>query len=182
MGKIRFKLKNINLEGVKKTGILLAVVGSLIGIGVILSFYGNYLVFEDLVRGDGEINSGEELIIEIQFDNTETQSGIYAVQIIDFNGQSVSANILDPFNSIIESQTINEEVFEGYFDVAESGTYKLMIENRGESVTIFGVIGPEPDESKKSLTFISLYILVAGLFGMAGVAAYLVVSRKRASS
>ena len=80
------------------------------------------------------------------------------------------------------SQSINEEVFEGYFDVTESGTYKLMIENSGEPVTVFGVIGPEPDEGKKSLTFISLYILVAGLFGMAGVAAYLVFSRKRASS
>lgn len=166
----------------KKTGILLAVVGGLIGVGIILSFYGNYLVFEDLVRGDGEINSGEDLTIEIQLDKAKTKSGIYAVQIIDFKGQSVSANIVDPFNSIIETQSINEEVFEGYFDVTESGTYKLMIENRGERATIFGVIGPEPDQGKKSLTFISLYILVAGLFGMAGVAAYLVVSRKRASS
>ncbi len=166
----------------KKTGILFAVVGSLIGIGIILSFYGNYVVFEELVKGDGEISSGEELIIEIQIDKTNTQSGIYAVQIIDFKGQTVSANVLDPFNSIIESQSINEEVFEGYFEVTDSGTYKLMIENRGEAVTIFGVIGPEPDEGKKSLTFISLYILVAGLFGMAGLAAYLVISRKRASS
>ncbi|NIM26063.1 MAG: hypothetical protein GTN35_01460 [Nitrososphaeria archaeon] len=166
----------------KKTGILFAVVGSLIGIGIILSFYGNYVVFEELVKGDGEISSGEELIIEIQIDKTNTQSGIYAVQIIDFKGQTVSANVLDPFNSIIESQSINEEVFEGYFEVTDSGTYKLMIENRGEAVTIFGVIGPEPDEGKKSLTFISLYILVAGLFGMAGLAAYLVISRKRAAS
>ena len=166
----------------KKTGILLAIVGGLIGIGIILSFYGNYVVFEDLVKGDGEIQSGEELIIEIELDNTDTQSGIYAVQIIDFKGESVSANIIDPRNSIIESQSINEEVFEGYFEVTDSGTYKLMIENRGEPATIFGVIGPEPDESKKSLTFISLYLLVAGLFGMAGVAAYLVFSKRRASS
>ena len=182
MRKTRFKLKSINPKRVKKTGILLAVVGSLIGVGIILSFYGNFVVFEDLVKGDGEISSGEDLTVEIQLDNAETKSGIYVVQIIDFKGQTVSANIIDPFNSIIESQSINEEVFEGYFDVTESGTYKLMIENRGESVTVFGVIGPEPDEGKKSLTFISLYILVAGLFGMAGVAAYLVFSRKRASS
>lgn len=166
----------------KKAGILLAIVGSLIGTGIILSFYGNYVVFEDLVKDNGEIGNGEELIIETQLDSNETPSGIYAVQIIDFKGETVVANIIDPFNSVIDSQTINEEVYEGYFEVTASGTYKLIIENTGEEVTIFGVIGPQPDEVKRALTFVSLYILVAGLFGMAVVAAYLVIDRKRKSS
>ena len=163
----------------KKSGIFLAVVGSLIGIGIILSFYGNYVIFEDLVKGDGDIGTGEELIVEVDLDHTKTKTGIYAVQIIDFKGGTVTANILDPFNSIIESQSIDEEVYEGLFEVTSSGTYRLMVENRGEQVTIFGVIGPEPDEGKRSLTIISLYILVVGLVGMAGVAVYIVISRKR---
>lgn len=166
----------------KKGGTLLAIVGSLIGLGIILSFYGNYVVFEDLVKDSGEIGSGEELIVQTQLDSNETPSGIYAVQIIDFNGETVVANILDPFNSIIDSQTINEEVFEGYFEVTTSGTYKLIIENTGEKAIIFGVIGPHPDEAKRALTFVSLYILVAGLIGMAVVAAYLVIDKKRKSS
>ena len=165
----------------KKSGILLFVVGGLIGVGIILSFYGNYVVFEDLVRVEGDIGTGEELAVEVEIDNTKTQSGVYAVQIIEYKGEPVTANIIDPSNSIIESQEIGEKAHEGYFDVINSGTYKLIIENRGDKVTVFGVIGPEPDDTKKSLTFISLYILVIGLFGMAGVAAYLVVSRRRAS-
>jgi len=167
---------------VKKSGIFLAIVGSLIGVGIILSFYGNYVIFEDLVKGDGDVGTGEELIVEVDLDHTKTNSGIYAVQIIDFKGGTVTANILDPSNTIIESQSINEEVFEGLFDVTSSGTYKLMVENRGEQLSIFGVIGPEPDSGKRSLTFISLYILVIGMVGMAGVAVYIVISRKRSAS
>lgn len=165
----------------KKSGILLIAVGVLIGVGIVLSFYGNYLVFEDLVKGDGEINPGEEIKIEVEIDSAKTQSGVFAVQIIEYKGEKVTANIIDPSNSIIESQEIGEDAYEGYFEIDSSGIYKLLIENRGEPVTVFGVIGPEPDETKKSLTFISLYILVIGLFGMAGVAAYFVVTKRRSN-
>ena len=64
--------------------------------------------------------------MEVELDNTETQTGIYAVQIIDFESATVTASILDPFNTLIESQSINEEVYEGLFDVTTSGTYKLL--------------------------------------------------------
>ena len=57
-----------------------------------------------------------------------------------------------------------------------------LIENRGEQVKIFGVIGPEPDAGKRSLGFISLYILVIGLIGMLIVAVYIVINRKKAAS
>ena len=166
----------------KKSGIFLAVVGGLMGIGIILSFYGNYVIFEDLIQGDGDVGSGQDLIVEVELDHTETQTGIYAVQIIDFERATITASILDPFNTLIESQSINEEASEGLFDVATSGTYKLLIENRGEQVKIFGVIGPEPDAGKRSLGFISLYILVIGLIGMLVVTVYIVINRKKASS
>jgi len=167
---------------VKKSGILLAIVGGLIGVGIILSFYGNYVIFEDLVKGDGDIDTGKDLMIEVELDHTETKKGIYAVQIIDFENSLVGVSILDPVDRVVESQSINEEVYEGLFDVSTSGTYKLLIENSGEKVKIFGVIGPEPDSGKRSLGFVSLYILIIGLIGMVIVAVYLVISRKRASN
>ncbi|MDH3677488.1 MAG: hypothetical protein OEQ12_04215 [Nitrosopumilus sp.] len=166
----------------KKSGILLAIVGGLIGVGIILSFYGNYVIFEDLVKGDGDIDTGKDLMIEVELDHTETKKGIYAVQIIDFENSLVGVSILDPVDRVVESQSINEEVYEGLFDVSTSGTYKLLIENSGEKVKIFGVIGPEPDSGKRSLGFVSLYILIIGLIGMVIVAVYLVISRKRASN
>jgi hypothetical protein len=167
---------------VKKSGIFFIIVGGLVGIGIILSVYGNYVIFEDLTQGYEDVGSGQDLVLEVELDHTKFQTGIYAVQIKDFESVTVTASILDPSNTLVESQSINEEVFEGLFDVTTSGTYKLLVENSGEQVNVFGVIGPEPDSGKKSLGFISLYILVMGLIGMLIVTVYLVINRKKAAS
>jgi hypothetical protein len=167
---------------VKKSGFLLVGFAGFIGIGIILSFYGSYVIFEDLNQGDGDVGSEQGLIVEVELDPTEIQTGIYAVQIIDFEIGTVTVNILDPFNTIIESQSINEEAYEGLFDITTSGTYKLSIENSGKQVKIFGVIGPEPDAGKRSLPFISLSILVIGLMGMLGLAVFMAINRKKSIS
>jgi len=166
----------------QKSGILFVIVGSIVGVGIILSFYGNQVIFEDLNKGEGQVKFGENLIIPVELDNTETQTGIYAVQIINFK-EGITAKIVDPFDKEIESQLIDEEVFEGRFNIAVSGIYKLVIENIDEKETkVFGVIGPEPDAGKKSLGFISLYILIIGLIGMVGVAIYTIKNRKKSFS
>ncbi len=166
----------------KKSGIFFIILSGLVGIGIILSVYGNYVIFEDLTQGYEDVGSGQDLVLEVELDHTKFQTGIYAVQIKDFESATVTASILDPSNTLVESQSINEEVFEGLFDVTTSGTYKLLVENSGEQVNVFGVIGPEPDSGKKSLGFISLYILVMGLIGMLIVTVYLVINRKKAAS
>ncbi|NOS62878.1 MAG: hypothetical protein HOO66_07585 [Nitrosarchaeum sp.] len=166
----------------QKSGILFVIVGSIVGVGIILSFYGNQVIFEDLNKGEGQVKFGESLIIPVELDNTETQTGIYAVQIINFK-EGITAKILDPFDKEIESQLIDEEVFEGRFNVAVSGIYKLVIEDTDEKeIKVFGVIGPEPDAGKKSLGFISLYILIIGLIGMGGVTIYAIKNRKKSFS
>jgi len=166
----------------QKSGILFVIVGSIVGVGIILSFYGNQVIFEDLNKGEGQVKFGENLIIPVELDNTETQTGIYAVQIINFK-EGITAKIVDPFDKEIESQLIDEEVFEGRFNIAVSGIYKLVIENTDEKeIKVFGVIGPEPDAGKKSLGFISLYILIIGLIGMVGVAIYAIKNRKKSFS
>ena len=166
----------------KKSAIFLVVVGGLVGIGIILSVYGNYVIFEDLIQGYEDVGSGQDLVLEVELDHNKIQTGIYAVQIKDFERASITVSILDPFNTEIESQSINEELFEGLFDVTTSGNYKLLIENSGEQVNVYGVIGSEPDAGKKSLGFISLYILIMGLIGMFIVTVYLVIKRKKEAS
>jgi len=167
---------------VQKSGILFVIVGGIVGLGIILSFYGNQVIFENLIKGEGQVEIGENLIVSVELDKEQTQNGIYAIQIIDFK-KGVNAKILDPFDKEIESQTINQEVFEGQFNIAESGIYKLVIENTDETeIKIFAVIGPEPDAGKKSLGFISLYILVIGLAGMVGVTIYVIKNRKKSFS
>ncbi|MDH3610950.1 MAG: hypothetical protein OEM79_04230 [Nitrosopumilus sp.] len=166
----------------KKSGLLLAIVGGLIGVGIILSFYGNYLLFENLIQDDGDVGLGEDLIIEIELDSTETRTGIYAVQIINVKSATVTAKILDPFDTELESHQLKDELFEGFFDVTTSGTYKLVIENKEEQVKIFGVIGPQPDAWKKSLDDFSIIVLIIGLVGMVGVVIFTVISRKKSIS
>ncbi len=164
----------------QRTGILFVIVGGIVCTGIILSFYGNQVIFEDLIKGEGQIKVGENLTIPAELDN-ETQNGIYAIQIIDSKG--VKAKILDPFDVEIESQSINEEDFEGQFKITTSGTYKLVIENTNDKeIKIFGVIGPEPDVGKKSLGFISLYVLIIGLIGMIIVPIYAIKNRKKSFS
>jgi len=158
------------------------IVGSIVGIGIILSFYGNQIIFEDLIKGESQVIGGGNLVIPVELDNTKTQTGIYAIQIIDFK-EGITVKILDPFDKEIEVQPINEDVFEGRFNIAVPGIYKLVIENTGDKeIKIFGVIGPEPDAGKKSLGFISLYILVIGLIGMIGVTIYTIKNRRKSFS
>ena len=165
----------------QKSSILFVIVGSIVGVGIVLSFYGNQVIFEDLNKGEGQVKFGENLTIPVELDNTKTQTGIYAIQIINFK-EGITAKILDPFDKEIESQLI-DEVFEGRFNIAVSGIYKLVIENTDEKeIKIFGVIGPEPDAGKKSLGFISLYILIIGLIGIVGVAIYAIKNRKKSFS
>ena len=166
----------------QRSGILFVIVGSIVGVGIILSFYGNQVIFEDLNKGEDQVKFGENLIIPVELDNTETQTGIYAIQIINFK-EGITAKILDPFDKEIESQSMDKEVFEGRFNIVVSGIYKLVIENTDEKeIKVFGVIGPEPDAGKKSLGFISLYILIIGLIGIVGVAIYVIKNRKKSFS
>lgn len=166
----------------QRTGILFVIVGGIVCTGIVLSFYGNQVIFEDLIRDEGQIKVGESLTIPVELDNTETQNGIYAILIIDSN-EKVIAKILDPFDNEIESQSIEEEDFEGQFKITKSGIYKLVIENPNEKeIKISGVIGPEPDAGKKSLGFISLYVLIIGLIGMVIVPIYAIKNRKRSFS
>jgi hypothetical protein len=165
---------------VQKSNILLIAVGGLVSVGIILSFYGNQVIFEDLAKTEGNVKFGEELKVSIELDESVNKSGIYAIQILDFKEDVFSASVYDPSGIEIESQPINKEVYEGKFDVISSGTYQLIIRSsQQEETRVFGIIGPEPDGGAKSLGFIALYILVIGLAGMAGIAIYAIKNRRK---
>lgn len=162
----------------QKSNILLVGVGCLVSVGIVLSFFGNQMIFEDLAKSEGDIKVGNQLEISTELDETVNKNGIYAVQILDFKEGVISASVYDPFGIEIESQSINKEVFEGKFDIISSGTYLLVIESNSQDESkVYGVIGPEPDAGIKSIGFISLYILVIGLIGMVGVAIYAIKNR-----
>jgi len=164
---------------VQKLGILLVSTTSLIVIGLILLVVGNQIILEGISQENGKVSSSQTLSISMDFDLQETSTGIFAVQIMEFKDNIFSAKVLDPLDSEIIFQTINEETIEKEFDVLETGTYKLIIESASnEEAIVFAAIGPLPDVGKKSLGFISVYILVIGMGGLIVVGIYGIKNRR----
>jgi len=164
----------------QKLGIMLISSVALIVIGLILLVLGNQIILEGVSQGDGKVSVDQTLVISADFVSQDTSIGIFAVQIMEFKDNTFSAKVLDPFGNEIISQTINEETIEEGFDVLEIGTYKLIIESISDEETIvFAAIGPLPDAGKKSLGFISVYILVIGMIGLVVVGIYGVKNRIR---
>ena len=157
----------------------MAGTATLIVVGLILLAVGNQIILEGVSQGNEKVSSSQTLTISGDFDSQETSIGVFAVQIMEFKDNIFSVKLLDPFDSEIIVQTINEETIEKEFDVLETGTYKLIIEStNNEEIIVFAAIGPLPDAGKKSLGFISVYILVAGMIGLVIAGIYGVKNRR----
>ncbi len=153
---------------------------ALIAIGLLLLVLGNQIILEGISQGEGKVSSSQSLTVSVDFDSQETSTGIFAVQIMEFKDNIFSAKVLDPLESEIIFQTINEETIEKEFDVLETGTYKLIIESTSnEEPMIFAAIGPLPDANKQLLGSISMIILVIGMIGLVVVGIYGIKYRRK---
>lgn len=148
------------------------VVGSgvVIIIGLFLLVLGNQAILEGIIQDNGKVSSEKILSISNDFDSQMIDVGIFAVQIIEFQENTFSAKILDPLDIEIISQEINEESIEEEFEIIEAGTYKLVIQsNSNKETQVFGAIGPLPDSGKKVFGLFPVYVIVAGMIGLAAV-------------
>jgi hypothetical protein len=165
---------------VQKSGIMLGSSAALIAIGMLLLVLGNQIILEGISQGDGKVSSSQSLTVSVDFDSQETSVGIFAVQIMEFKGNTFSVQVLDPFESEIIFQAINAETIEKEFDVLETGTYKLIIKSTSnEEPIVFAAIGPFPDANKQLLGSISMIILVIGMIGLVVVGIYGIKNRRR---
>ncbi|MBL7002097.1 MAG: hypothetical protein ISR80_05005 [Nitrosopumilus sp.] len=163
----------------QKSGIVIISSGALIVIGLILLVLGNQIILEGVSQGDGKVSLNQALVISSDFDSQDTSTGVFAIQIMEFKDNIFSAKVTDSSDNEIISQPINEDTIEMEFDVLETGTYKLIIESvSNEEILVFAAIGPLPDAGKKSLGFISVYVLVIGMVGLIVGAIYIVKNRK----
>ena len=164
----------------QKSGIAVVVSGGIIIIGLFLLVLGNQSILEGIIQDDGKVSSEQTLTISNDFDSQMTSTGVFAVQIIEFQEDVFSVKILDPFDIEIISQEINGENIEDEFEVLDTGTYKLIIQsNSNEETQVFGAIGPLPDSGKKIFGVIPVYVIVAGMIGLAGVGIFGIKNRKR---
>lgn len=164
----------------QKSGIMIVASGILIVIGLILIVIGNQIILEGVSQGNGKVSLSQTLTISGHFDTQDTSTGVFAVQIMEFKDNMFSVRVFDPLDNEVISHAIDEETVEESFDIFETGEYKLVIESTGnEETQVFGAIGPLPDAGKKSLGFISVYVIVVGMVGLVGVGIYSIKNRRR---
>lgn len=163
-----------------KPTILFAIVGGIIILGMVLSIFGNQLIFEKLTQKEDTVSLDKKLEITTELDPKINTHGTFAYQILNFNDSRIKATVLDPSDFQIFSEIFDKDSYEKSFEVTIPGTYKLSIEgvSIGE-IHMVAVIGPQPDPLAKSIAFISLYILVVGMGGMIAVGIYAIKSRKK---
>jgi hypothetical protein len=164
----------------EKAGIILVLSGVLIVIGLILLAMGNQIILEGVYQDNGAISSSQNLIISGEFNSEESSVGVFAVQAMEFKENKISAKVLDPLDNQIASKNVDDETIEEEFEIFDTGVYKLIIQSdSNEETQVFGAIGPLPDAGKKSLSFISSYVLIIGMAGLIGSGIYRVKSRKK---
>jgi len=157
------------------------IFGLLIVAGLVVSMVENQITLEGINQGNGKVSSIETVTVSVDFDKETTPVGIFAVQIMEFKKNTISAIILDPSNIEIISQKVNDETLEKEFDVFETGTYQLIIQSSDEDeIYVAGAIGPLPDADKKFiLSIISLSILIIGMIGLATIGIIGIKNRKQ---
>jgi len=153
----------------QKLGLIIVTSGAIIVIGLVLLALGNQVILESVSQGDGRISINQDITISTNIDSKKTSIGIFAVQVMNIKENVFSATVLDPLDIEIISLKINEETIEEKFDIVESGIYKLVIQSSIEEEShVYGAIGPLPDEGKKSLSFISILVVIIGMIGLFG--------------
>jgi hypothetical protein len=153
----------------QKLGLIIVGSGAVIVIGLALLALGNQVILDGVSQGDGKVSINQDIIVSTNFDSQKTSVGVFAVQVMNLEENVFSAKVLNPSESEIISLIVNEETVEKKFDIVESGIYKLVIQSSNDDEShVFGAIGPLPDEGEKSLSYISVYVVIIGMVGLFG--------------
>ena len=163
-----------------KPGILLIVMGVILAAGLVLSFYAAQWTTENLSRDDGILSSGESLEITAELNPSTSQTGIFAVNVLDFEEGAISVKIFDPIDAQIISKTLEMDRYQETFEVMLEGSHRLVIENTGmKDSQVFGAIGHMPSDNITYLNYAGFYLLIAGLIGMGAVGVYAIKNKRK---
>lgn len=165
---------------VQKSLIFLLFVGTLIAVGIILSFYGAQLTTQNLTVKEENLEPSSSIEVIAELDPAISETGVYGIIIDNFEVGKISISVLDPIGTQILSNEIEKESTEERFEIISKGSYNLIIENSGslESQIVVG-IGHMPDAGTLSVGITGFYILIVGLIGIVGVGIYSIRNRKK---
>ena len=160
--------------------IFLLIVGSLIGVGIILSFYGAQLATQNLTVKEENLGSDSSMEVMVELDPSIGETGVYGILLAKFEENVISVSVFDPLGAQILSKTVDKESTEERFKIGSSGSYKIVIENSGlEETKIVAGVGYMPDSNTLSVGIAGFYILVVGLIGIVGIGVYTIRNRRK---
>lgn len=160
--------------------IFLLIVGSLIGVGIILSFYGAQLATQNLTVKEENLGSDSSMEVMVELDPSIGETGVYGILLAKFEENAISVSVFDPLGVQILSKTIDKESTEERFKIGSSGSYKIVIENSGlEETKIVAGVGYMPDSNTLSVGIAGFDILVVGLIGIVVIGVYTIRNRRK---
>ncbi len=160
--------------------VFLLVVGSLIGAGIILSFYGSQLTTQSIIVKEENILPDSALEVSVELDPSVGETGVYAILLENFEEDAISVSVFDPLGSQIISKIAEKESTEERFEITSGGKYILEIKNSGlEESKVFVGLGYMPDAVTLSIGIIGFYLLIVGLIGIVGIGIYSIRNRQK---
>ena len=97
--------------------IFLLIVGSLIGIGIILSFYGAQLATQNLTVKEENLGSDSSMEVMVELDPSIGETGVYGILLEKFEENAISVSVFDPQGAQILSKTVDKESTEERFKI-----------------------------------------------------------------
>ena len=161
--------------------VFLLIVGSLIGAGIILSFYGAQLATQNLTIKEENLDPGSSMEVIVELVPSIGETGVYGILLAKFEENTIYVSVFDPLGAAqILSKKVDHESTEERFKIDSSGSYKMVIENSGlEEIQIVAGIGYMPDSNTLSVGIVGFYILVVGLIGIGGIVVYTIRNRRK---
>ena len=160
--------------------IFLLLVGSFIGVGIFLSFYGAQLATQNLTVKEENLGSDSSMEVIVELDPSIGETGVYGILLEKFEANAISVSVFDPLGTQILSKPVDKKSTEERFKIGSTGSYKIVIENSGLKETkIVAGVGYMPDSNIISVGIAGFYILVVGLIGIVGIGVYIIRNRRK---
>lgn len=160
----------------KRPHVILFISGGLVAAGMLLSFFGSYLVTQGVSVVEGTSSQAAPLEVAKALDPAVADTGVFVVHT-EAVGNSPVARVLDPTGQEVLSKEITEKSTEEEFEIGAVGEYKLVLESSGEVPAIIA-ISHMPDKAIVALNILGQATIVSGFVGVAIAIIYAVKTRR----
>ncbi|MEW6043289.1 MAG: hypothetical protein AB1608_03415 [Thermoproteota archaeon] len=163
----------------KRSHLILFIGGALVAAGMVISFYGSKITTQDMAVMEGQAASGSALEITKELDPAIADTGVFVVQVENFDEGAIQATVFDPDGAQVAFKSIEQESTEATFRIASKGDYRLVVENSGAVVSAVIGITHMPQKSVLLLNVFGQGIIISGFVGLGIALLYMILDRKR---